>query len=133
MCWVMPPAFALRDLRLADRVEERRLAVVDVTRDGDSPGPRGRAVAAGGFGRSLCQRLASSSSSSNETTAASTPTSFAIWIAVGASSVGLTVARTLVRHEEPLDVLGQDAELLGQLLDRHALGERRSVRSAWAS
>ncbi len=34
MCWVIPPASVDDDRRLADRVQQRRLAVVDVTHDG---------------------------------------------------------------------------------------------------
>ena len=39
MCWVMPPASVVDDRRLADRVEERRLAVVDVAHDRDDRRP----------------------------------------------------------------------------------------------
>ena len=35
MCWVMPPASPSTTLRRADVVEQRGLAVVDVTHDGD--------------------------------------------------------------------------------------------------
>ena len=35
MCWVMPPASVVDDRRLADGVEQRRLAVVDVAHDRD--------------------------------------------------------------------------------------------------
>ena len=35
MCWVMPPASPRGDVRVADRVEQAGLAVVDVTHDGD--------------------------------------------------------------------------------------------------
>ena len=35
MCWVMPPASRLGDVGLADGVEQRGLAVVDVAHDGD--------------------------------------------------------------------------------------------------
>ncbi len=35
MCWVMPPASVVEDVRLADRVQQPRLAVVDVTHDRD--------------------------------------------------------------------------------------------------
>ena len=35
MCWVMPPASPLGDVGLADGVEQRGLAVVDVAHDGD--------------------------------------------------------------------------------------------------
>ena len=35
MCWVMPPASPADDLGLADRVQQRGLAVVDVAHDRD--------------------------------------------------------------------------------------------------
>ena len=40
MCWVMPPASVSHDGGLADRVEERRLAVVDVAHDRHDRGSR---------------------------------------------------------------------------------------------
>ena len=43
MCCVMPPASPRRDVRLADGVEQRGLAVVDVTHDGDDRTARRRA------------------------------------------------------------------------------------------
>ena len=39
MCWVMPPASPGGDVGLADGVEERCLAVVDVAQDNDHRGP----------------------------------------------------------------------------------------------
>ncbi len=88
-----PAGLAGGDVRLADRVEKGRLAVVDVAHDGDDRRARRRAE------RWTSRRFPwpereSSISSSKETTAASTPTSLAIWTAVAASSVWLTVART---------------------------------------
>ena len=35
MCWVMPPASPAGDVGVADGVEQRGLAVVDVAHDGD--------------------------------------------------------------------------------------------------
>jgi len=40
MCCVDAAGLALGDVRLADRIEERRLAVVDVTHDRHDRGPR---------------------------------------------------------------------------------------------
>ena len=39
MCWVMPPLSVVDDVRLADPVQERRLAVVDVAEDRDDRRP----------------------------------------------------------------------------------------------
>ena len=39
MCWVIPPASVVDDLRRADRVQQRRLAVIDVAHDRDHRRP----------------------------------------------------------------------------------------------
>ena len=44
MCCVIPPASVSTTARLAERVQERRLAVVDVAHDRDDRGPRRRSA-----------------------------------------------------------------------------------------
>ena len=123
-----------RDVGLADRVEQRRLAVVDVAHDGHDRGARNarRRPGASPAAASLAERV-SSSSSSKDTTAASTPISLAIWTAVAASSVWLTVARTPRCRSRRWMSRREHAELLGELLDRDALGEEHRARRAPAS
>ena len=65
--------FAAGDVRLADGVEERGLAVVDVTHDGDDRTARRRAAVAPVF-----SIASSSTASSNDTISASMPRSLAI-------------------------------------------------------
>ncbi len=93
MCWVMPPAspaatFALRMTSSSDVLPWSTWPMTVTT---GARGTRGTAAVSPEV-ESLTDRV-SSSSSSNDTTAASTPISLAIWTAVAASSVWLTVAR----------------------------------------
>ena len=78
--------FALGDLRLADRVEQRRLAVIDVAHDGDDR--RARRPGPSGFDASVSTSVSSSSKLRISTSA---PKSRAIICAVSASSVELMV------------------------------------------
>ena len=93
MCCVMPPASpaATLALRMTSRSEVLPWSTWPIT---VTTGARGTRAAAGASPAvpSLTDRE-SSSSSSKDTTAASTPISLAIWTAVAASSVWLTVAR----------------------------------------
>jgi hypothetical protein len=92
MCCVMPPASPAATLvwRIASRSEVLPWSTWPIT---VTTGARGTLAAPAPSEVSRPERV-SSSSSSNETTAASTPTSLAIWTAVEASSVWLTVAST---------------------------------------
>ena len=114
---------ALGDPRLADGVEQRRLAVVDVAHDGDDRRARDQVLR-----RGISSVSTSSSSSSKLRIWTSAPNSRAIIVAVSMSSV------VLMRHHDPLveqlleDVLRADVELVGQILDGHALGQRDRAR-----
>ena len=114
MCWVMPPASLGDDRRLADRVEQRRLAVVDVAHDRDD-GRAGDEV-----GRVVLEDdllLAPRRRVLDDDLA----------LELGADQLdGLVGQRLRERHHlaeahHHLDDLGgRDAERLGQVLDRDA-------------
>ena len=118
MCCVMPPASRSATLRLADRVEQRRLAVVDVAHDRDDRRARldvlGLRLLALGRDELLLE---------------------APHLDLGAELAGdvlggLDVERAVDGHHHALHqqlgehVLDAHVELVGEILDRHALGER---------
>ena len=114
--------FALGDARLADRVEQARLAVVDVAHDGDDRRARDDVLRA-----ATRRRRPASSSSSKLRIWTSAPNSRAIIVAVSVSSVELMViiSRFISSFEHVLDA---DVELVRQVLHRHAFGERDGAR-----
>ena len=111
--------FALGDLRLANRVEQRRLAVVDVAHDGDDRRARRRDLP--GFDASVSTSVSSSSKLRISTSA---PKSRAIICAVSASSVELIVIimrRSISFFRTSLTLT---SSLSARSLTRHAFGER---------
>ena len=115
--------FALGDLRFADRVEQRRLAVVDVTHDGDDRRARAddpRDCDSSRLGRDELLLEAAH-------------------LDLGAELArevlgGVDVERAVDGHHHPLHqqlgehVLDAHVELVGEILDRHAFGERDRAR-----
>ena len=94
MCCVMPPASPSATLvwRIVSKSEVFPWSTCPMTVTTGARGARAAVETAWPAPGSGAARD-SSSSSSKDTTAASTPTSLAIWIAVSASSVWLTVAK----------------------------------------
>ena len=94
MCWVMPPASPAATFawRIASRSDVLPWSTWPMTVTTGARGTRGAEVAVPGSPGIPSAVRESSSSSSKETTAASAPTSLAIWIAVCASRGWLTVA-----------------------------------------
>ena len=132
MCCVMPPASpsATFSLRIASRRDVLPWSTWPMTVTTGARGTRTPpdvsvafvSAASAAFSIAVCWRE-SSSSSSNETTAASTPNSLAISIASFCSTGWLIVAK-MPRDEKRLhEVLREDAQLLGELLDRDAFRE----------
>ena len=113
---------ALGDAGLPDAVEQRRLAVVDVAHDGDDRGARDAILGMDVDGFDLEQFLFE-----------------AAQLDLGAELArdhrrGVDVQRRVDRHHDPLveellqDVLRAELELLGEVLDGHAFGERDRAR-----
>ena len=113
---------ALGDAGLADAVEQRRLAVVDVAHDGDDGRARDAILGMDVHGLDLEQFLFE-----------------AAQLDLGAELArdhrrGVDVQRRVDRHHDPLveellqDVLRAEFELVGQVLDGHAFGERDRAR-----
>ncbi len=94
MCCVMPPASPSATFvwRIASSREVFPWSTWPMTVTTGARGTRGAEGACPSFASAAARE--SSSSSSKETTAASTPTSLASWIAVSASRAWLTVAKT---------------------------------------
>ena len=97
--------FALGDVRLADRVEQRGLAVVDVTHDRDDRGARDRSAGL------MSSASTCSISSSKVCILTSAPNSRAIIEAVSVSSVVLIVIIMPPVHQLLQDVLGPTSSL----------------------
>ena len=118
MCCVMPPASRSATRVYADRVEQRRLAVVDVAHDGDDRGARDEVFGLVVLGLDLQQLLLERPH-----------------LDVGAELArdhhrGLAVERAVDVHHHALHqqlgehVLDAQVELVGEILDRHPLGQR---------
>ena len=101
MCWVMPPASPAGDVGLADGVEQRRLAVVDVAHDGDDR----RARDAGPPGCPASRRRSRTSSSWNAVDSIWKPNSVAISVAVSRSMSWLMLTPIMPERPELLDDL----------------------------
>ena len=107
MCWVMPPASPARDLGLADRVEQRRLAVVDVAHDRDDR----RALDQRLLGSSKVSSSSSTSSAaltigtflSNASARTSMASSESVWVsvAISPSSISFLMTSGAVRPRTP--------------------------------
>ena len=111
--------FALGDLRLADRVEQRRLAVVDVAHDGDDRRARRRDPP--GLDASVSTSVSSSSKLRISTSAPKSRAIICRRVRVERRVDGHHHAAV---HELLQDVLDLDLELVGEVLDRHAFGQR---------
>ena len=130
MCWVMPPLSVCDDVRLADPVQQRGLAVVDVAQDRDDRRPGHEVLRRRSAGRSDSSK--SSSAVRSWTTSSSTPNSMASIVGDSSSRLALMVAIWPRSHQLAEQVVGLDADRLGEAAD----GDRRldlGVRSCgWA-
>ncbi len=118
MCCVMPPASVVGDIGLADRIQQRRLAVIDVAHDGDDR--RAREVVLRPVGHFLLGfgLLLETDDFGAETE-------------LGAHFLGdVEVQRLVDGGQDPLgdelldDVLRLDLHLFRELFQGHAFGDR---------
>ena len=110
-----PAGLGLDDRGLADRVEQRRLAVVDVAHDRDHRRPRRR-----GRPRSSSKTSGSSSSSAACLIVTSRLTSVAISSTSSSESDWVTVLICAEAHQDLDQLRHRDAERLGEILDGDA-------------
>ena len=150
MCWVMPPRSPAATVRRADRVEQARLAVVDVAHDGhDRRAARraGRVVVLleeDVLGGLAAWRLAVGldGRSAGRASATSKPSSLGHEAGRVAVDELVDAREDAALDELADDVRGVDAEELGELLDgdrvresrpRRASPDRRSGRPFWVA
>ena len=106
------------DVGLADRVEQRGLAVVDVAHDGDDR----RRAALSVSGDVVCA-IKPSSTSASETRRTVWPNSSAMSCAVSASMTSLILCICALLHQELDDVDGALGHAVGELLDGDRVGD----------